>query len=172
MSGTYERWPQKKLRCAECGERFMSDEVVFERRAGDWTPAVGLRTLAISLAIRIVIVAAIEITCVWLIEWFVAWLAQQSSVAPIAGRVAFWPTIVLGTTVGFAMARRLCDHAGIDSWWIAYVGVIAIVIAAVIANFVVSRIIVPQTIDPHEAVFYLTVAGIITSLWWHYYRNT
>ncbi len=150
----------------------MTDEVEFAARPDEWTLEKGLRRLAISLAIRTVIVIAAHILFVWMLDVLAQWLANQPSISPIAGRIMFWPTAALGLAIGYIMAYKLCDAAGFESWWVAYAGLIALVLAAVTARALLLSIVTPPTILPTPAITYITVTAAMFSLWWHYFKNT
>ncbi len=99
--------------CPECGHAFEPGEPVREARPGDWTLGRGLRRAALALVLRTLAGAAVWAAYAWSVRalgsvsirlGFLAWL-----VAPM----------IAGGLIGYLLARRMDQHIGFASPWLA-----------------------------------------------------
>ena len=108
----------------------------------DWTPAIGLRNLFVSLLIRSLIASVI-------------WGGLLYLVAPVFQRDAFFFTgralIVLaippGLVIGFVLSWRLCDRSGFGGMIVAFSAITAAIMTLFTGSFAA------QTLRPFATAF-------------------
>ncbi len=101
--------------CPECGCEFDLDELHGEKRPGEWTPLLGLRSAALHLAGKMLIVLPIWTALIWLFSPLLIMVPQQGIIIwRMFGGVAI-VCVIPGMAIGYALSRDLEEKAGFQS---------------------------------------------------------